>query len=77
MRKGDCFSTEKRLTLKGSLRENFQCYVFLFFSFFFFVFGTLSSPQINLPTFSFGAHGEASMSTAGGLELGMSEEGQS
>ena len=76
MRKGDCFSTEKRLTLKGSLRENFQCYVFLFFSFF-FVFGTLSSPQINLPTFSFGAHGEASMSTAGGLELGMSEEGLS
>ena len=50
----------------------------VFFSFsFFFVFGTLSSPQINLPTFSFGAHGEASMSTAGGLELGMSEEGQS
>ena len=44
---------------------------------FFFVFGTLSSPQINLPTFSFGAHGEASMSTAGGLELGMSEEGES
>lgn len=76
MRKGDCFSTEKRLTLKGSFRENFQCYVFLFFSFF-FVFVTLSSPQINLPTFSFGAHGEASMSTAGGLELGMSEEGQS
>ncbi|CAH3021550.1 unnamed protein product [Porites evermanni] len=35
----------------------------------------ISSPQINLPTFSFGAHGEASMSTAGGLELGMSEEG--
>ena len=75
MRKRDCFSTEKRLTLKGSLRENFQCYVFSFP--FFFVFGTLSSPQINLPTFSFGAHGEASMSTAGGLELGMSEEGQS
>ena len=49
----------------------------LSFLFLFFVFVTLSSPQINLPTFSFGAHGEASMSTAGGLELGMSEEGQS
>lgn len=50
------------------------CFSFLFL---FFVFGTLSSPQINLPTFSFGAHGDVSMSTAGGLELGMSEEGQS
>lgn len=52
-----------------------SCLSFLFFSF--FVLGNLSSPQINLPSFSFGAHGEASMSTAGGLELGMSEEGQS
>ena len=47
-----------------------------FFSFPLLFFGTVSSPQINLPTFSFGAHGETSMSTAGGLELGMSEEGQ-
>ena len=37
----------------------------------------LSSPQINRSSFSFGAPGESSMSSAGVLELGMSEEGAS
>ena len=37
----------------------------------------LSSPQINRSSFSFGAPGESSVSSAGVLELGMSEEGAS
>lgn len=35
----------------------------------------ISSPQINRSSFSFGAPGESSVSSAGVLELGMSEEG--
>mgnify|MGYP000730715995 len=34
-----------------------------------------SSPQINPASFSFGAPGESSMSSAGALQLGLSEEG--
>ncbi|XP_074635323.1 nucleoprotein TPR-like isoform X3 [Acropora palmata] len=35
----------------------------------------ISSPQINPASFSFGAPGESSMSSAGALQLGLSEEG--